>query len=149
MKVGIISWAILSILMATCGGHAELEPLNPLIGVWKVENKESYESWVKVSDQEYAGESYKMTEGSKRITETLSIKFIEGRTIYEARVFNQNDGLAIPFELNSSNKELISFENPTHDFPKKIQYQIVTNEKLLVNVLGQDDKGFSYFLLKQ
>ncbi len=64
-------------------------------------------------------------------------------------VFNQNDGKGIPFTLKSLEKNLFSFENPQHDFPKKIQYKILNSNELYVSVLGEKDKGFSYKLMKQ
>ncbi len=133
----------------SCNAQKNLENVEFLIGTWKMENKNTYESWQKVSDTEYKGKSYKLHEGQMQVSEFLTIKISDDKIIYEATVPNQNDGKTIPFELNMSTKDWISFENPNHDFPKKIQYKIIDDTKVQVNVSGEDDKGFSYYQLKQ
>lgn len=119
-----------------------------LVGAWKVEGRETYELWNK-SEGKLVGESYMKKEGQKHVSETLEIKISEKQIIYTATVLNQNGGKAIPFTLDTSNKELYSFENPAHDFPNKIQYKILSDTELQVNVLGKDGKGFSYKMMKQ
>lgn len=119
-----------------------------LVGTWKIEGKETYESWKKVGDK-LKGESYKMKEGQKYVSETLEIKPKEEKIIYTATVLNQNEGKAIPFTLNMSINELYSFENLTHDFPNKIQYKILSDTELQLSVLGKDGKGFSYKMARK
>lgn len=132
-----------------CMAQEDLKDLDVLSGTWKIENKATYESWIKISKTKFEGKSYKLNGTEEQITENLSIQFIEDKWVYNATVKNQNQGNTISFVLNLNIKELFSFENLEHDFPKKIQYKVITNDKLLVNVLGEDDKGFSYYLIKQ
>lgn len=134
------------VTMAQC--QSELQDVNFLIGTWKVENKASYESWETVKNQEMKGYSYKILDGEIVISENLSIKKLKNQTVYEATVLNQNDGKTIPFILNTNDNDWFSFENETHDFPKKIQYKILSKDTLQVQVLGKDDQGFSYKLIK-
>lgn len=133
----------------SCHAQEDLKSVDFLIGTWKIENKNVYEIWKKVNKTEFSGKSYQMNEGQTKISETLSIKIINGKIIYEATVPNQNDGRSIPFELNTRNKDLVSFENLNHDFPKKIQYKLIDNSKVMVNVFGDNDKGFSFYQVKQ
>ncbi|WP_307725782.1 DUF6265 family protein [Flavobacterium aquatile] len=120
-----------------------------LEGTWKMENKENYETWKIKNENELEGSSYKMKADKKIVSEFLSIKKIEGKVIYTAQVVNQNDGKPIEFVLNKEVKNKISFENLTHDFPKKIQYTKLDETTLFVEVLGENDKGFSYKMMKQ
>lgn len=140
---------VFSIFSNSCVAQENLDRLDFLIGTWKMENKDTYESWKQVHAMEFKGESYKNVKGKKRIMETLSIKIMDGSIVYEANVPGQNNGKTIVFPLNTDHTELISFENLNHDFPKKIQYKNQGDEKILVNVLGNDDKGFSYYLTKE
>jgi len=119
-----------------------------LQGTWKIENKESFEVW-SIENDSLSGYSYNFKEGQKIITETLSIKKVNGQYIYEATVPNQNKGNTIPFLLKSSNASLLSFENAEHDFPQKIQYQFISDSEIEVSVLGEKDKGFSFKLIRQ
>jgi hypothetical protein len=120
-----------------------------LKGTWKMETKENYETWEVVNDQELKGSSFKIRNGQKITTENLTLKISGDKTIYTATVLNQNGGKPIDFVLNTTVKNKFSFENLTHDFPKKIQYTIIDDKTLLVEVLGDNDKGFSYKMVKQ
>ncbi|KAA3636907.1 MAG: hypothetical protein DWP97_01795 [Calditrichaeota bacterium] len=128
--------------------ESKIDNFSFLEGIWKVENKELYESWEKTDSVTLSGSGYKMVNGKKMIHEQLTLTFTDSSVIYAAQVMDQNEGKAIPFTLNSSEKDVISFENPKHDFPQKIQYNQVHADTLLVNVLGSDNKGFSLKLIR-
>ena len=128
----------------------EIKDLHFLVGTWKVEKKQSYETWkLAKSKDALEGNSYKIKDGNKQIDEYLSIKISNAKSIYTAKVVNQNNGKLVEFVLNASVKDKLSFENLEHDFPKKIQYTKRNDSTLFVAVLGKDDKGFSYNLIKQ
>ncbi len=116
-----------------------------LEGSWKVEGRESYEVWER-GENGLTGYAYKLKDGQKIIKETLKIVGEEGATVYSATVPDQNQGAAIPFTLNKAEKEWLSFENPQHDFPVKIRYRPETADRLFVEVLGADGKGFSFYM---
>ena len=130
------------------GQNSDLRQVEFLIGTWKMEGKESYESWEK-KDDILTGLSYKIENKQKTISEKIEIKMVGDQIIYAPTVFDQNDGKAILFKLESFEQSLFSFENPAHDFPKKIQYQILSKNELYVSVLGEKDEGFSYKLIRQ
>lgn len=88
-----------------------------LPGTWKVENKEIYEHWDKINDNNLKGFSYKMKDGKMVVTEYLEIKRNDKNVIYTATVLKQNQGIGIDFKLTQFDS-LYSFENPSHNFPK-------------------------------
>ena len=139
----------LSLIVNSIFAQQNLNQLNFLIGTWKVENKESYEAWNKLSPVEFSGEVYKLIGNSKNIRESLALKIIESKIVYQATVPTQNDGKTIEFKLNILTKNTFSFENSQHDFPKKIQYNKIDQNKIFIQVLGEDNKGFSYFMIRQ
>ncbi len=120
-----------------------------LQGTWKMEAKENYETWEAVNDQELKGSSYKIRGDKKITTEYLFIKISGDKATYTAVVIGQNNGQPVDFVLNKEVKNKFSFENLTHDFPKKIQYTVVDDKTLFVEVLGDNDQGFSYRMLKR
>lgn len=126
-----------------------LNGLGFLAGTWKTENKENYESWKVINDSLLEGNGYKMKAGQKVVTEYFSIKAGSGKIVYQARVPDQNNGKTIDFELNKSLKNKYSFENLSHDFPKKVQYTKLNDTTIFVEVLGANDKGFSYKMMKR
>lgn len=120
-----------------------------LEGTWKIEGKEQYEVWEQNGKDALKGHAWKYDGKQKKILETLAIKKAGNQLIYEASVPNQNEGETIQFILNPKIREYLSFENPDHDFPKKIQYRRISNTEIEVIVLGGEGKGFSLKMRKQ
>ncbi len=143
----LLTACFLIIFLTYCTQEATTE-LDFLAGTWKAENKEQYEVWEKKNPSLFEGYSYKMEDGQQKITETLTIRKVNGRFVYEATVPDQNEGQTISFVQNQAFDSLFSFENDEHDFPKKIQYQKIEDDKIKVTVLGEDDQGFSYHQIK-
>ncbi|MFN5371308.1 MAG: DUF6265 family protein, partial [Bacteroidia bacterium] len=56
--------------------------------------------------------------------------------IYTSWVANQNKGVGIQFKLTSATDTSWTFENPNHDFPQKITYLKLANNKLEAFVSG-------------
>ncbi len=149
MKISSIILSVMLIcFLSACQNNFETD-VDFLKGTWKVENKEQYEVWKYCGKNELKGYSYKIVDKKEHFLETLSIKKEETQIIYSATVPNQNEGETIPFTLNTEIKDYLSFENPEHDFPKKIQYKKISDRELLVEVLGDKDEGFSFKMFKQ
>ena len=147
-KIKVLLFCLVTSTLLCCAQKNGVEPLEFLDGIWKIEGREVYESWAKQRGK-LTGKSYKLIDGTQKVSETLEIKSLDDKIIYTATVFNQNEGKGIPFTLNINNKEWFSFENMEHDFPNKVQYKMISKKELQVSVVGKDGKGFSYKLLKQ
>lgn len=119
-----------------------------LAGTWKIEGKETYEKWEKAGGGVFKGKSYRLKGGKEHVSETIEIKTVDGIVYYIPTVFDQNEGLAVRFALTGSNNDEFHFENPDHDFPKKIVYKKVSATEMLVEVSGENGKGFSLKLIK-
>lgn len=118
-----------------------------LEGAWKMENRESYEYWSKLSDNNFKGFSYQMKNGEMKVSEYLDISIKEGNVVYTATVINQNQGQGVSFTLTPSDSAFV-FENPEHDFPKKIVYKPLNENSIQVSVSDGGKKGFTYILNK-
>jgi len=156
MKIGISKLSKMKITSAICllflfvsCNESKTSRVDFLVGTWKMEGKEQYEYWEKNQKNGLVGNSYKLVDNQKSISETLRIKSVRNQLIYGATVPNQNDGKTIEFILNPDNSEYLSFENANHDFPKKIQYKKISADSIKVSVLGENDEGFSYIQIKQ
>lgn len=119
-----------------------------LEGTWKMENKETYEHWDKLNNQVLKGFSYKLKDGQMIVSEYLDISESNKNIIYTATVINQNHGKGVEFKLIKTDSAF-TFENPNHDFPKKIVYQKLSDTEISVQVLGGDQQGFVYKMTKQ
>lgn len=114
-----------------------------LQGTWKMENKENFERWDKLNENALKGFSYELKNAQITISEYLDISRTQSEIIYTATVLNQNQGNGIRFNLIKTDSAF-TFENLTHDFPKRIVYQKLSGNEVLVKVLGEEQKGFSY-----
>lgn len=119
-----------------------------LHGTWKIEGKEIYEHWDKLSDQTLKGFSYKIEDGQMVVSEYIDITRQNDEVFYIATVRGQNQGQAIKFKLTKVDSSY-TFENLNHDFPKKIVYQKSSDDEIIARVSDGKGKGFEYNLRKQ
>ena len=143
------SLLLLIFLLLNACSESNISRVDFLEGTWKVEGAEQYEAWEFAGNNELAGYSYRLENDQKNVSETLAITSIDGNLVYEATVPDQNAGMTISFELNGQISDYLSFENLEHDFPKKIQYKYMSPDSLQVSVLGYQDEGFTYKMVKQ
>jgi hypothetical protein len=114
-----------------------------LAGTWKLEKKETYEHWDLVQPNRLKGFLYHLNEGKPEVEEYLELREKEGEIVYTATVLTQNDGKETDFKLVAADS-IYSFENPEHDFPKFIRYQMVSENKMKVNI-GSENKSYQLF----
>lgn len=119
-----------------------------LQGTWKMENKEIYEHWDKLNENTLKGFSYKLKDGQMFISEYMDITKANKEVIYTATVLNQNQGKEVNFKLTKTDSTF-TFENPNHDFPKKIVYQKMNDTEIFVKVSDGKQIGFAYKMKKQ
>jgi len=82
------------------------------------------------------------------VSEYLEITELSSVITYSAAVLLQNQGKPIPFILTKTDS-VYSFENPAHDFPKKIAYHKKSDTEIFVQVSDGGKKGFSFTMHKQ
>ena len=142
MKFKLLLMLTLTCFAFDCQGQHEV---NRIKGTWKVEGKEKFEVW-RQEGVNLVGESYTINYGERHMLEMLLIKNEDGKIIFEATVPNQNEGATIPFVLNDEKVDVLSFENPEHDFPTQIIYEFINKNRLLIKVQGADGQGFSFYM---
>lgn len=140
----ILLLLVLFLPVYTYAQHTEFKFIE---GTWKMENRESYEYWVKVSENTFKGFSYQKRENEIRVSEFLDIKNESEKIVYTATVIGQNSGVGIQFTQIESDSAFV-FINPEHDFPTRIVYQMLNPTEVQVTVSGNGDQQFSYTLQK-
>ena len=144
-SITVLATALLSALPAYGDDCGSLDPVRWLIGEWTTagEGKQVLESWTAVSPDTFeglgavrSGETGEVTE-----TETLRLVAMSGGVYYIAKV-PEND-LPVPFEMTSCDEGLAVFQNPSHDFPKRITYRLTGPDRMSVSVRGDGDQGFT------
>jgi uncharacterized protein YciI len=131
------------------GAQTGLRPLLWLAGTWmRADNNRVGETWQWNTDSLMTAQGFRLTaEGDTAITETIALEFQNGKLCYSPTVANQNAGKAIPFSLTHQDAESWTFENPSHDYPKLIRYELKGLDTLVVTLGGERrerDRKFYY-----
>lgn len=119
-----------------------------LHGTWKTENKLQFEHWDLLNETTLKGISYELRGGNIYIIEYLDLQHQNQDLVYTATVVRQNQGKEVAFIRNPKAVDY-SFENLSHDFPKKIIYQRLGDSEIMVTVTDGMKKTFSYKMFKQ
>lgn len=106
-----------------------LQSLNWLQGSWnRLDTKagrSGVETWTKVSDHQLKGLGVSMRGTDTAFVEKISIEFKDGGIYYVADV--PGNAKPVYFKFTSITPNGFVCENPAHDFPKKIEYQLEGN----------------------
>jgi hypothetical protein len=124
-------------------GCSSLQVAEWLLGEWQGTRGDSrmVERWQKASAETFEGRG--TTSRAEKVTEseTLRLVAMEQRVFYVAKVA-QNE-LPVAFALTQCDTQRLVFENPAHDFPKKLEYQLTDRNTLSVRVSDGAQRGFT------
>lgn len=100
-----------------------MKKLDWLIGKWEgIQGQGIYhEEWDKISEGEITGTACTIRNGEISNIEKLKIYSNEDEVFYIAEV--EHNANPVSFALTCSDATTLIFENPLHDFPKKITYE--------------------------
>lgn len=113
-------------------------------GTWVMKNDKMHivETWTCEKDKKMCGKSYEIQNGRDSIlTETIKLIESNGNIFYTPTVSGQNQSKPVMFRMISNNKSEWVFENPSHDFPQKISYKLITNDSMEAVISGTDING--------
>jgi len=120
--------------------YEELNKAEWLLGNW--EKKDSLgtltESWQTLDDSTYVGQSYYVTAKKDTVhKETIELMQKGEFLIYSATVKGENNDEATPFQFKEETDSLLVFENPKHDYPQRIRYQLNIDNSVFITVSGK------------
>ncbi len=104
-----------------------------LEGSWGMKTKRGTitEAWKITHDSLMVGNSKMINlNGEERILENLELVFSGGQYYYVSAVNGQNGGEQVKFTITSYNEKSFVAENPQHDFPKRITYNLINNDSI-------------------
>jgi hypothetical protein len=109
-----------------------------LVGEWGSTSSEGilHESWVQNNDSLMKGQSHFIREGDTISSEIINLVQTGDSIYYIPRVKNQNNGQAVKFRLMQYSASTLVFENPSHDFPQMIKYQLISDDSLVAEISG-------------
>lgn len=124
-----------------------LEKANWFLGRWENKTPEGTfsEEWKTENDSVWVGASYFINGKDTLFAESIRLEQKENNLFMIVTVPNQNQEKPVAFKLTSSTTDFLVFENPEHDFPKKITYKLVTKDSLFAEISGDGkSQGFPF-----
>jgi hypothetical protein len=132
---------VLVLTLASCQKPKEVSNIAEndwLLGKWENKSDEGnlFESWKKVNDSLFIGESYFIKGKDTLHFEKIQMKQKGEALFYIATVKGQNNDKPVTFKYNDTIQKLLVFENPKHDFPQKIMYSQITKDSIVIQISG-------------
>lgn len=134
--------AIVSILpfFSSCRIRQE-QPVNHakwLIRTWmnKTTKGNVYENWIRLSQVELFGKSYRIRGTDIVLLETMRLVQVKDSLYYIPTVTDQNNAQSVRFAGTAISGQQLTFENPHHDFPQTIRYSKITKDSLVAEISG-------------
>jgi hypothetical protein len=140
MKKTILSLLII-LSFASCQKSKEVSKIvaaNWLLGNWenKSDDGDLLETWKKVNDSIYDGESYFIKGKDTLHFEKIQMKQKGEALFYIATIRGQNNDKPVTFKHNDTIEKQLVFENPKHDFPQKIVYSKIAKDSIIIQISG-------------
>lgn len=129
----------------------KVKPFRWLEGTWfmKVKRGTIIETWQKNNDSSLLGSSKMITlSGGERVLENLELTHVSGVYYYISAVNGQNNNQPVRFRITSHSENGFVAENPEHDFPKRITYQLINKDSIHAFIDGgsqQPDKKSDFY----
>jgi hypothetical protein len=146
-----IALSCICLIWSACSHHENPTPkreipmdlmgFEKMQGTWISQqgNVQFTENWVLKNDRLF-GKGYLIKDKDTAFGESLVAEMINNRLVYIADV---KDQLPILFACTNHTSDQWVFENPEHDFPKKITYTLKgTQLNVLLEGLVEDNKPF-------
>lgn len=131
----------------------DLSQFEFMLGEWRAEFPDMAfcESWAKESDTRFIGSAYKVQGGDSTLSETLSLEIIDNGyyngVYYVATPVLQDSTF---FKFITGTNEDAEFQDPDHDFPQRIIYRKVDEDRMFVVVgnLGENAKQLEFNFIR-
>jgi hypothetical protein len=138
------SVALLLGAAAQAGPCTSLEPTRWLLGSWIADGGKRIvtETWTEAGPTTFEGEGLTRdpTNGSVVDGEALRLVAMGDGVFYVAKVAHNDYPVA--FRLTTCETGRLVFENPGHDFPRRLEYRRVNDDRIEVQVSDGAARGF-------
>ncbi|MGC4100652.1 DUF6265 family protein [Ferruginibacter sp.] len=144
MKYGVIIIAGMFLLSAYITTRNDFKRLYALEGTWRMKTKRGLlcEEWKKINDDHLQSRGYIIRNNDTIINERVALTRQGDDIFYTSTVENQNNKQPVAFKMTKQQGNSFIFENPQHDFPKRIVYELVNTDSLHAFIDdGIDDTG--------
>ena len=148
MTMKKLTTLLFTALWVSAYSQTDLKTLEWLNGKWTRTNakagRSGFEIWEKISSTEMRGRDINLKDTDTTFVEQLKILVKENAIYYVADVPENKE--PVMFKGTSVTQASVVFENPHHDFPKKIVYEW-DGQKLKATISG-NGKSIDYWFEK-
>jgi hypothetical protein len=148
---GITATCLPALTFALLAETAAASPCNSLasmewlLGEWHAENGKSTwrETWTTAGAGTWEGRGVETAKANPSQASAEDLRLVEmgDGVFYVAKV--AHDELPIAFRLVECGETHLAFANPTHDFPRRLDYTRQGDDRLQVRVSDGGEKGFT------
>jgi hypothetical protein len=129
---------------AQAGPCSNLDPARWLLGQWVAESgdRQILETWREVSATTFEGSGVTTARADATVLdgEDLRLVAMVDAVFYVAKV--AHNPYPVSFRMTVCEAGRLVFENPTHDFPRRLEYALRPDGGLEVNVSDGAERGF-------
>ncbi len=150
----ILAFFLFSFILISCEDTPpppkDLSKLDWILGYWKIDEGEDFETWTKINDQYYFGRNFRVySPGDTAVQETIDLVIRDNEILYIPTVKTSKGDHQVPFNLTSNSGKYFIFENPENDFPKKISYTKFNNNTARARIeAGKRKVDFQFVRIK-
>ena len=155
-KIIIIIFLVLGISScknSDANKNGKIKAAEWLIGKWEnnSENGNLSETWIKVNDSVYNGQSYFIKLKDTLHSESIQMKQNGENLFYVSTIDGQNNDKAVVYKYRDTIEKALFFENSKHDYPQKIIYNQITKDSLVIEISGyqEGNPSFNNYAMKR
>lgn len=145
LRIAMTAWALAWPIFVGASECAGLSVARWVIGEWVTGGEKTvfHESWTELGPQTFEGmgSERSIADSSVISNEVLRLVEMAGGVYYIAKVAH-ND-LPVAFLLTECSAGRLVFENPAHDFPRRLEYRHDADGRMVIAVSDGKDKGFT------
>lgn len=132
---------VIAVTFTSCKKSKEVSKIvvaDWLLGNWENKSDEGnlLETWEKVNDSLFIGESYFIKGKDTLHSEKIQLKQKGKNLFYITTIKGQNNEKPVTLKHNDSIAKQLAFENPKNDFPQKIVYWQITKDSIVIQISG-------------
>ena len=139
-RINLSLLIIISLNATAQNSTTDFKKLCLIRGTWSMETKRGilYEHWYDKDDSTLLGKSYKLNGSDTILLEEVQLIRKGVSIFYIPIVRSPNNEQPVVFTLVKTDNETYIFDNPEHDFPQRVIYQLPKNEQLHAWIEGMD-----------
>lgn len=143
MKKPFLLIAVISMMISCRDEKPSISDFAWLQGKWvgTTDGTDFFEVWQPASGKLMTGKGIGVSDADTLFSEKIQIEQRADELFYTASV-SENAG-PVDFKFTGYMDDSIIFENPQHDFPQRVIYYRLPNDKLYVCIDGKDKNAYS------